>query len=150
MANGIHAGPQPSRRRMPFVTLLTLMILALYWGAMFYGTHTRLPPGILPGNSDKYAHLGAYAGLGALLLAVRATRGNYPWSSVAGRWLVLACYGAFDELTQLLVNRNADVMDWLADIAGSALGLGIVNLFVWLFRRPSPPSEGVLALKPVD
>jgi VanZ family protein len=101
MANGIHAGPQPSRRRMPFVTLLTLMILALYWG-------------------------------------------------VAGRWLVLACYGAFDELTQLLVNRNADVMDWLADIAGSALGLGIVNLFVWLFRRPSPPSEGVLALKPVD
>ena len=37
---------------------------------------------------------------------------------------VAAMYGAFDELTQLLVpRRTADLRDWAADVVGATLGV---------------------------
>ena len=108
-------------------------MLLVYWGALFYGTHTKVPEGLLPGNSDKFIHFWAYAGLGILLMSLRATWGVYPWISIVICWVVLATYGAFDELTQLLVNRSADMNDWLCDIAGASAGLAIVTLVVWSF-----------------
>lgn len=122
-------------------TIIVAGALTVYWVALFYGTHSRLPPGLLPGQTDKLIHLAAYAGLGALLITVRATRGTYPWTSLWRRWIVLAIYGAFDEITQMLVNRTADVRDWLADLIGAAIGLGLVTFALWCYRKPIPRTE---------
>lgn len=116
-------------------TFVITTMLCVYWAVLFYSTHTQLPPGILPGNSDKFVHFAAYGLLGALLMALRASRGSFPWTSVVARWVVLGMYGAFDELTQLLVNRNADFQDWFADIIGAAIGIGIVTVISRTIHR---------------
>lgn len=133
----ISSEPASSRGQFSIATHIAFWMLVVYWGALFYGTHTKVPEGLLPGNSDKLIHFWAYAGLGILLMSLRATRGVYSWMSIVYCWLLLAAYGAFDELTQLLVNRNADVNDWLCDVTGAAAGLATVTLFMWLFRPQS-------------
>lgn len=72
-------------------------------------------------GADKVAHFGLYAVLGwltarALLERTAARLG----AAVAG----LGAFAAADELHQLLIpGRSASVLDWLADLAGLALGL---------------------------
>ncbi len=137
MTNALPREILPSTRRMPIATLIVSAMLVIYWVALFYGTHVKIPPGMLPRNSDKIVHFSAYAGLGVLLMTLRATRGPFPWFSVIARWFVLAGYGVFDELTQLLVARDAEVYDWIADSVGAALGLGLVTFVCWLFWGPA-------------
>ena len=142
MAKSLTSDRTVAGQRTSRATIIVAVLLVVYWLVLFCGTHIRIPKGMLPGQSDKLVHFAAYAVLGALLMSLRATRGVYPWYSVYARWFVLSGYGAFDELTQLLVNRNADVMDWLADNVGAAVGLGFVTFTLWLFRKsgksPSP------------
>ena len=140
MSNSIAAEPGQSHSdhsRTSLCTRVVLVMLCVYWAALFYGTHTKVPEGLLPGNSDKLIHFWAYAGLAILLMSLRVTRGAYTWWSVLIAWCVLAIYGAFDELTQLLVNRNADIFDWVCDVTGAAAGLALVTLVVWYFRWQS-------------
>ena len=40
--------------------------------------------------------------------------------------MVVAVYGAADELLQIPVGRHADLYDWLADCAGALIGLGLL------------------------
>ena len=120
------------------VTLIVAAVLCLYWGALFYATHMPLPPGVLPGNSDKFVHFAAYAGLAVLLMSLRATRGPFPWYSVFARWCFLALYGVIDEATQYFVRRSPDLDDWIADIIGVTFGLGLVTFIVWMLPRTSP------------
>jgi VanZ family protein len=99
--------------------------LAVYWVALFIGTHIpidRIP--LHQGSADKAAHLAAFAGL-AMIFATT-------WQLSAGRlmtrhlmwvWIVIAIYGGVEEITQPLVGRVASVWDWLADSIGAALGL---------------------------
>ena len=124
----------PMRFRASRLRMVARLILFLYWGALFYATHMPIPPGMLPGNSDKTIHFVAYCGLGFLLMAWQSAEGALVWPRVLALWLILAGYGVFDELTQLLVNRNADLHDWLYDLAGAATGLGLFSLILWYFR----------------
>ena len=144
MAKSLTSVRTVASQRTSTATTIVAVLLVVYWLLLFCGTHIRIPKGMLPGQSDKLIHFASYAVLGMLLMSLRATRGIYPWYSVFARWFVLSGYGAFDELTQLLVNRNADVVDWLADNVGAAVGLGFVTLILWLFRKsvrsPSPDS----------
>src|SRR5688572_11442793 len=105
---------------MPSAGRLLWAVLALYWVAMFVGTH--VPPDDRPRGPghDKLMHFTAYAGLGLLMGA--ALRASYP-----GRhrllWLILpvgAAYGIADELLQPLVRRSAELLDWTADVGGLA------------------------------
>ena len=89
---------------------------------------------MLPEKSDKVVHFFAYAGLGMLWAILRATQGAITWGNLSWMWLMLAAYGVFDELTQLLVNRNADLKDLLFDVSGAATGLIIVAFAVWGFQ----------------
>jgi VanZ family protein len=137
MSNSIAAEPAQSKSVQPKTTLaarVVLVMLCVYWVALFYGTHTKVPEGLLPGNSDKFVHFWAYAGLAILLMLLRVTRGAYTWLSVLIAWCILAIYGVFDELTQLLVNRNADVFDWIFDVTGAASGLALLLWCVWYFQ----------------
>ncbi len=126
----IHADLGPTSR----LTRCAMLVLCVYWIALFYGTHSKVPPGMLPENSDKVVHFFAYAGLGMLWAILRATQGAITWGNLSWMWLMLAAYGVFDELTQLLVNRNADLKDLLFDVSGAATGLIIVAFAVWGFQ----------------
>ncbi|WP_186441682.1 VanZ family protein [Desulfamplus magnetovallimortis] len=84
--------------------------------------------------SDKLMHLGGYALLGAL--AVRDFKRQFKDKS---RLSITICaiafstfYGATDEFHQSFVaGRSADLMDLLADFAGSVAG-------AWIFWRDIP------------
>ena len=124
------------------ITALLAIALVLYWLIAFLGTHVPIPAGAIPGGGDKMLHYLGYAILASLLMGLRASRGPFGWYSIVMRWLVLAVYGAFDEFTQPFVGRNADVMDWCADLFGSFCGLGLVVLLVrvWSLRRAKSES----------
>lgn len=127
--------PSDNNKKLPTATLVFGVMLVLFWGVLFYATHIPLPPGLLPGNSDKMIHTAAYFVLAVLLLSFLATKGPFTWWAVFIRWIVLAAYGAFDEVTQTLVSRTADIEDWFADITGAALGLCLTTAVVWFWRR---------------
>ncbi len=79
---------------------------------------------------DKIVHLAEYFVYGVLLIA--AISGMKPGTSKASIvWIVIlagAVYGFSDELHQYFVpGRSADIFDWVADVAGTALSLVTVN-----------------------
>jgi len=128
---------EPGAVKHTRLRLAAASLLALYWAAMFLGTH--LPQGVGPGSqvSDKLLHFGAYAGLAFLLAAAlscfRARLGSFLFAL-----LIAALYGVFDELTQMPVpGRQADVHDWVADVLGAGVGVlafviaaaGVTRLF---------------------
>ena len=105
--------------------------LVVYWVALCIGTH--VPGGFVgtPLVSDKTLHFLAYAGLSFLiatllpLLGIRDSR--VYWTAL----LVAVGYGAIDELGQIPIpGRTADVVDWLADVAGAVAGVVCYRLMV--------------------
>ena len=112
------------------------VLLFLYWTAMFVGTHIpKVPKELdLPGG-DKSQHFTAYGGLAFLLslfFVLRRAGEVATWKKSALRVFgIAAIYGAFDEITQIPVGRHADVLDWCADIAGAAIGIGLF----WVVAR---------------
>lgn len=95
--------------------------LCIYWGALFIGTHTPIQAGEDLSELDKLAHFGAYFGLGVLLTAWSMASGK-SWKPI-GVIVALAIYGALDEILQIPVGRNAEVLDWVADVCGATLGV---------------------------
>ncbi len=93
---------------------------SLYWVGMFTATHlphARMP--LIP-LSDKTLHFLAFTGLALLVGSLFVLRKK---SRPATAFLICLAYAAFDEWTQLPVGRTPDVLDWLADAAGIAVGL---------------------------
>ena len=133
---------QSPETRMPLSaktrTLLFLVVTAGYWLVIFGGTHTPGNPFPGGGHRDKLAHFGAFAGLAFLLCGsvacFRPMRPAY-YGAILG---LVACYGIIDELTQLLVSRTADPLDWVADMSGAIFGMVIFAVGLRFFR----PREG--------
>jgi VanZ family protein len=50
-------------------------------------------------------------------------------------WIVIAIYGGLEEITQPIVGRVASVIDWLADVAGAAIGLLVFVIIRQFFQR---------------
>ena len=118
-------------------------ILPAYWIFLFCSTH--LPKLQLPGpqSSDKIAHTTAF-GILALLIW-RAFQSVYSRLSAAFVWKVLgvvAVYGAFDEITQGFVGRGTDPEDWLGDMTGAAIVLGVLEWRRRARRDARPAAAG--------
>ena len=118
------------------------VVLAVYWVALFVGTHIPNPQGILPPEvSDKTLHLTAYCGLALLFTLWVSTKRALGPKRCLLILLGLAAYGAADELLQMvpIINRHADALDWVADVIGVILGLVIVlclrGLLSWFWPR---------------
>jgi VanZ family protein len=107
-------------------------------------------------HADKVVHFGIYfglAGLVALVLAWRSTDRSLRTGLSAGWYATIAAFvavfAALDELTQPWTGRDRDVNDWLADMAGMAVGL-IVFAALMHYRRQGrrvacpDPEGGVL------
>jgi len=113
----------------------TTAALALYLLLMFSGTHApKIPRALEPRFSDKWQHGLGYLGLGVLVGLWWGARRQISWKTSLLLWGAILAYGAFDEITQPLVGRDADILDWRSDAIGSAVGLALVILalrFLW-------------------
>ena len=109
------ATPQPTAWWHPFITPL----LVLYWTALTIGTHLPPNPGAEENNLDKPVHFGAFVGLSVLLGLVLHKHGRSIWIAVP----VLLIYAVIDEFSQPSFGRVADLVDWIADAAGTVCGL---------------------------
>jgi VanZ family protein len=118
--------------------------LVFYW--LLILTLTSLPGNELPDIkiNDKIEHFLAYGGLGFLLYLSLRVQDKYsllkklPWLFSI---LVVALYGAFDELHQLFIpGRMCDIKDWIADMIGVIIGVVIMALLIFVFdkKRPNP------------
>ena len=108
---------QPTTKISIFGFRLAFVVLAIYWLAIFTGTHLPGIPRAVPLPNDKGMHFTAYFFLAVLMCY---TTNSTRW---IGRFTVIGAtamiYGAIDELTQTFVpRRNPDLLDYAADVAG--------------------------------
>jgi len=110
-------------------------LCALVWLGAFAATHA--PPGDVPnvGPSDKVLHFAGYAALATPLMLLLAARGRPGRHRAAITIGVLLAYAALDELTQPIVGRDADILDWLCDIAGAATSVVVWEIIFAVRRR---------------
>lgn len=108
----------------------TRWIPVLVWAGIIL-IATSVPGGRAQSVSggDKLAHLAMYGVLG--LLALRAVWATRPTLLSAGLTLAaLAVFAAADEWHQQFIpSRSADPADWIADLAGSTLGVGAMAAY---------------------
>lgn len=93
------------------------LALLLYGLILVLGNIRDMDEHLLPDASDKLIHAVAYGGLAALLfVGLRAPA----WRRALGIIALIAALGAVDEVIQLFMShRDADVMDWVADVLGA-------------------------------
>ena len=103
---------------------LTLIMKTALTVAMLWPIH-QPPPA--PDGSDKVVHLIAFAAL-AFPLAHTGRFGLIPI------FVATIAYGGIIEVLQPSFGRSADMQDWIADIAGVALGM-MLGLFYRRLRK---------------
>jgi VanZ family protein len=104
---------------------LTLIVTLALTVAMLWPMEAPPPA---PEGSDKLVHLVAFAAL-AFPLARTGRFGLLPVLIGA------SAFGGAIELIQPSFNRSADVNDWVADVVGVALGIGLGLLYRRLRRH---------------
>jgi VanZ family protein len=110
-------------------------LLAAYWLALILGTHLPHPPQSMVA-SDKSLHFSAYAGLAFLVSWNWSLRRALGWRQRIWIFVVLAAFGAIDEITQIPVGRQCDLFDWTADVLGILAGSLLFLATIAVFRRP--------------
>ena len=117
---------------------LTIISLLFYWPLIFILTHIPVPQLVRKaGVSDKSLHFIAFLILVFLLWFAISPDGRVNWRKAAVWWVffVVVGYGAFDEwLQQYFVGRSGNVVDFLANLAGTFAGL---VLFAFLTFWPA-------------
>ena len=101
-------------------------LLAVYWPALAIFSHVPVPMWVRKaGVSDKVLHLLAYMILAFLLWCAVARDVRLGRRRARAWWvfLVVVLYGAADEVVQGYVGRSCDIMDFVADLAGTLAGL---------------------------
>ncbi|MGI9471601.1 MAG: VanZ family protein [Rubripirellula sp.] len=120
---------------------LAIVVLVLYWLAIFVGTHlpdlgTVFENG--PVVNDKIKHFTAFFFLGSLLCYVTNSQRWFRRFALIG--VAGMAYAAADEFTQNFVpGRYPDVMDFVADTAGlwTAITLYVIAKYVYRALRPN-------------
>lgn len=112
-------------------------VLILYWIVIFSLTHWPdidrfRPEGGWPIDNDRVVHALAYGGWAVLWFWVlaaggrRVSRGAVAWIVIGG-----SAYAAFDEMTQAIVDRHPDIVDFACD----ALGLWVTLALMMGWQR---------------
>lgn len=114
-------------RRHKFV----LIALGIYWPVIFWLTHIPIPQiARQSGMSDKTMHLIAYFVLAFLVWFTVSPYEKVRWHRKKP-WIVLAvilAYAALDEILQGRMGRSMDMLDFVADLFGIFLALGLLSL----------------------
>ena len=98
---------------------LTILVTGVLTVAMLWPIN-QPPPA--PDGTDKLVHLIAFASL-AFPLARTGRIGLVPV------FVGASVYGGFIEVIQPSFGRSADMQDWIADMAGVALGIALALLY---------------------
>ncbi|MBN2456508.1 MAG: VanZ family protein [Sedimentisphaerales bacterium] len=105
---------------------LTIITLLVYWPGVFILAHIPIPRVVYHAQvSDKTLHILAYLVLVFLLWFSISPDKKANWRKAAVWWILFAVvwYGVIDEVLQGYVGRSCDVTDFLANLAGTLLGL---------------------------
>jgi hypothetical protein len=109
-----------------------LLVLGIYWPVIFWLTHIPVPDvARQSGMSDKTMHVMAYFALTFLVWFAVSPYQKAGWGNLKV-WIVLATvigYAAIDEYLQGYVGRSVDMQDFIADVFGIVLGLGMLSVF---------------------
>jgi VanZ family protein len=117
------------------------VLTAGYVLVLLFATHYPRPEQFLGTDppSDKTLHFLAYGLLGLLAAATLAAAGRWSWRSVAILVVGLTIFAALDELTQPAFGRSAELLDWVCDLIGLAVGIGLVALARSAAKRGQSP-----------
>ncbi|WP_145171616.1 VanZ family protein [Rubripirellula lacrimiformis] len=118
---------------------LAIIALAIYWIAIFTGTHLPAVSDFSPRMNDKIKHFSAFFGL-ATLLCYSTTSSNLVkrFGTIAA---VIAVYAAFDEFTQQFIpGRTADPYDFIADMAGALTAIAVYIVVRWMLASKRTPA----------
>jgi VanZ family protein len=120
-------------------TVVIDALAGLYAAVLVSATHYPRPQDLLGAHppSDKLLHFLAYCLLGGLAAAAAAARGGWNGPRITLLAVALAVFAAADEITQPFFGRAVEFPDWLADLAGIAVGIGAVVLWT---ARPTLPA----------
>lgn len=115
---------------MPLRTPSRPAFSIVFWGAavVAFGVAIMPHPPEMPGApNDKVQHILAF-----LLLTTLAVLA-YPRASLVRIVVALSLFGALIEIVQAVpaLNRDSDVLDWVADTAAAA----VVAIVAWLWHR---------------
>ena len=128
---------------IPLARRVLLVGLVLLWAGAFAATH--IPVSKMPElhASDKTLHVLGYFALGGVFHITLAAYGIGRLRRSIVVVLTMAAYGALDEITQPLVNRCAAFGDWLADLAGAAAAVLVLEAFhTTLLKRKRATKPG--------
>ena len=117
----------------------SLTIAILFTAAVLVFTHLpqeTMPSSLQEDGVDKLQHVLAYGVITFLFLI--SLRTSPTILSAFLLFLVISVIGAFDELTQLFMNRSASVTDLLADIVGILTVLSFSTVRRRQFLKPNP------------
>jgi VanZ family protein len=126
---------RPSRA----LTSIDVVVAALYAAAIFVVGSLPGAVAIAKNVSDKLQHALGFALLAWLWCrALRRLRPGWalPRVSAASAALSVALGGALELWQGLLAYRSCDVLDWLADAVGAAIGVGF---YAALAAASAPP-----------
>lgn len=114
---------------------LALILIAIYWPALFVATHIPMPQVIKDLDiNDKGLHFVAYFTLVFLCWGVVSPYTKVNWRSVR-TWLILAIvvwYGIIDEWLQHYSGRLTETSDFMADLGGAVSSLVILSFMPFL------------------
>jgi VanZ family protein len=106
---------------------ITIILLVLYWPALFILAHIPIPQSVCEADvSDKSLHLFAYLILVFLLWFAVSGDKKVSWRRGTTWWVlfIIVVYAIFDEWLQgRMPGRICDVKDFFADMAGTLTGL---------------------------
>ena len=113
-----------------------------YSATLVFATHYPKPESLVGGKlpPDKLMHFVAYGLLGGLAAATLVAHGRRDVGTLLRLVVVLAIAAIFDELTQPLFGRNAEVLDWVYDCIGLTGAAAVVFLSSWAWGRGTPRS----------
>jgi VanZ family protein len=121
-------------------TVVAFLPAVLYAGVLYALSAQANPLPFLPPEillHDKILHGLAYAALGALLVPGLRVAGCSPRRAFLLAVVIGSLYGGTDEFHQSFVpGRTADVLDWVADTLGVALGASLATAAILALRRP--------------
>lgn len=124
-------------RRLVMAVLWNLPALTMM-GAIWYLSSQPRPPELAAGfDSDKINHAAAYLVLALLIwMGLRQGLGLHATTSVLFAVGLASAYGAIDEIHQSFVPmRHAEILDWVADAFGAAVGGTFLCWYSRLNRR---------------
>lgn len=119
-----HRSMKPLTKIRIFRLRLAVVLLGLYWIAIFTGTHLPKIDFVNLGVGDKTKHFAAFFGLTLLLCYVSGRRPVF--RRLTRIVVIVTAYAMIDEWTQGFVpGRTPDGYDFVADVLGMSTAIAV-------------------------